>query len=538
MLPNMTSMNQTKRAAVIQMALRLFLAGFGGYLSSLAMPRENIYPLIFVSVALLLLSVRNLKFFKAFTVGLVGGLAFYLSQIEWLSLYLGPVPWLALSSLEAIIFAFGMAGTALVWSWLDNSINWAKKFKPLLIAISLALIWTAREWVSISLPYGGFPWSRLAQTQSESYLADWVFLGGLGLLTFAIALIASIATVSLTSWQRDIRVPHWSALATLAFLLLVPAVFTPASNAEAGEMTIGAVQGNANAGLFANERPGTILQNHLDATELLKEKANFNKLDLVVWPENASDLSPFASSVANKKINQLVDQDLKVPLIFGTITERGEEIFNSSIYWKPDIGPTDWYDKKRPVPFAEYVPNRDFWYQLAPDLIGLVSRGYSFGERDGIFDYSKTSDSKVSKLGALICFEIAIDDIGRNLVAHGAQIILSQTNNADFGRSDETFQQAAFAKLRAIETGRVVVNVSTVGVSAIYSPDGSVIDQLPTFEPGVMLETLPLRTAITPAMLIGPLFDLLANLIAATLLAMALARTRKAAKPNGLTAAR
>jgi hypothetical protein len=53
-----------------------------------------------------------------------------------------------------------------------------------------------------------------------------------------------------------------------------------------------------------------------------------------------------------------------------------------------------------------------------------------------------------------------------------------------------------------------------------------------------MLETLPLRTAITPAMLIGPLFDLLANLIAATLLAMALARTRKAAKPNGLTAAR
>ena len=534
----MTSMNQTKRAAVIQMALRLFLAGFGGYLSSLAMPRENIYPLIFVSVALLLLSVRNLKFFKAFTVGLVGGLAFYLSQIEWLSLYLGPVPWLALSSLEAIIFAFGMAGTALVWSWLDNSINWAKKFKPLLIAISLALIWTAREWVSISLPYGGFPWSRLAQTQSESYLADWVFLGGLGLLTFAIALIASMATVSLTSWQRDNRVPHWSAIATIAFLLLVPAVFTPASNAEAGEITIGAVQGNANAGLFANERPGTILQNHLDATELLKEKANFNKLDLVVWPENASDLSPFASSVPNKKINQLVDQDLKVPLIFGTITERGEEIFNSSIYWKPDIGPTDWYDKKRPVPFAEYVPNRDFWYQLAPDLIGLVSRGYSFGERDGIFEYSKTSDSKISKLGALICFEIAIDDIGRNLVADGAQIILSQTNNADFGRSDETFQQAAFAKLRAIETGRVVVNVSTVGVSAIYSPDGSVIDQLPTFEPGVMLETLPLRTAITPAMLIGPLFDLLANLIAAALLAMALARTRKAAKPNGLTAAR
>lgn len=529
--PNMMN-NELKRnirrEALASMILRLSLALIGGYLSSLAMPRENIYPLIFVSVALLLQSVRNLNFFRALAVGFVGGLAFYLSQIEWLSLYLGPVPWLALSTLEAIIFAFGMAFSALIWSWLDNSIHWAKKFKPLLVACGLAIVWTAREWVSISLPYGGFPWSRLAQTQSESYLADWVAIGGLGFLTFVIAFVSSTVTISITNWQRNNRAPHWSAFAALVVVLVTPAICTPSANSESGDITIGAVQGNANAGLFANERPGTFLQNHLDATDLLKSEADFEKLDLIVWPENASDLSPFSSSIANRKIRNLVDTELKVPLIFGTITERGEKIFNSSIFWTPDVGPTDWYDKKRPVPFAEYVPNRDFWYQLAPDLIGLVSRGYSFGERDGIFDHKINATGKVSKLGTLICFEIAIDDIGRNLVADGAQIILSQTNNADFGRSDETFQQAAFAKLRAIETGRVVVNVSTVGVSAIYSPDGSVIDQLPTFEPGVMLQTLPLRTSITPAMVVGPVFDLFANIVAALLIALAIARKRTA----------
>jgi apolipoprotein N-acyltransferase len=125
----------------------------------------------------------------------------------------------------------------------------------------------------------------------------------------------------------------------------------------------------------------------------------------------------------------------------------------------------------------------------------------------------------------LICFEIAIDDIGRSLVADGAQIIFSQTNNADFGRSDETYQQAAFARLRAIETGRVVVNVSTVGVSAIYAPDGSIIDQIATFEPGVMLKKLPLRTSITPAMVAGPVIDLLMNIFAALLIALAAYRS-------------
>lgn len=502
-----------------ELAIRHATAGIGGFLSSLAMPRESISPLIFLSVALLFFSIRNLSFVAALGVGLTGGFAFYLSQIEWLSLYLGPVPWIALSTLEAIIFAIGMAATALVWNWLEKSLSGANRFKPLLLSMALALMWTAREWVSITLPYGGFPWSRLAQTQSETYLAKWVYLGGLGALTFVVALLASLAVISIIAWKQAKLLPHWSVVIVATLALGIPALVTPGTEDEVGSITVGAVQGNANAGLFSNEKPGTILENHLQATNLLKEKPLFNQLDVVVWPENASDLSPFASAYANSQIAGLVNKQLKVPLIFGTITQRGENYFNSSILWQPDVGPTDWYDKKRPVPFAEYVPNRDFWYQLAPDLIGLVSRGYAFGERDGIFEV------KESKLGSLICFEIAIDDIGRSLVADGAQIIFSPTNNADFGRSDETYQQAAFARLRAIETGRVVVNVSTVGVSAIYAPDGSIIDQIETFEPGVMLEKLPLRTSITPAMVAGPVIDLMVNIFAALLIALATYRS-------------
>jgi apolipoprotein N-acyltransferase len=306
-------------------------------------------------------------------------------------------------------------------------------------------------------------------------------------------------------------------LSASALALAIAALFVIPTAPESGEITVAAVQGNANAGLFANAERGTFLRNHLEATDLLSEHPRLDEVDFIVWPENASDLNPQANSMALASIEAVISE-YNVPLILGAITESGGVYFNSSLYYSQDAQQVDQYDKKRPVPFAEYVPDREFWNQLAPDLIGLVSRDYAFGTRDGIFEFEGNN------LGVLICFEIAIDDIGRELVAGGAQIILSQTNNADFGRSDETFQQAALARLRAIETGRTVVNISTVGVSRIFLPNGQIVSELPIFEPGVMVEQVPLRTSITPAMAIAPYFDLTVNFFALALIVTAVAR--------------
>jgi apolipoprotein N-acyltransferase len=59
-------------------------------------------------------------------------------------------------------------------------------------------------------------------------------------------------------------------------------------------------------------------------------------------------------------------------------------------------------------------------------------------------------------------------------------------------------------------------------VSKVFLANGSVIDQLPIFEPGVMVNKLPLRTSITPAMAIGPGFDLAVNFAALVLFASGL----------------
>ena len=488
-------------------AWRLATAILGGLASSLAMPRENIWPLIFVSVVMLVISVRGLSLLPALGIGYAGGLAFYLSQIEWMSLYLGPVPWIALSVLEAAIFAVGMALISLTWQWIESA-N-ASPFKSTAISLSVATIWTAREWFAINIPYGGFPWSRVAQALSDSFLSQLVYFVGISGLTFVSVFIATSLLQTIEAGFRQLR-QHIIPLSATFALLVLAAFFAVPYQAESGEVTVAAVQGNANAGLFANAERGTFLKNHLDATLLIDNHPAKEKIDFIVWPENASDLDPQTNALAKAQIDSVVTK-YRVPIILGAITESGDEVFNSSLYFGSSGEQIDQYDKKRPVPFAEYVPDREFWYQLAPDLIGLVSRGYAFGTRDGIFEFEG------SKLGTLICFEIAIDDIGRELVAGGAEVILSQTNNADFGRSDETFQQAALARLRAIETGRTIVNISTVGVSLIFLPNGKVVDQLPFYEPGVMIQTVPLRNSITPAMALGPYFDFIVNLIAIVL---------------------
>jgi apolipoprotein N-acyltransferase len=490
---------------------RIPLAIAGGSIAALTFPTENVWLLTPLIPALITLAVLGARFWMATLIAFHASLAFYLTHIEWISQYLGPIPLFALTFSQALSFAPAFGLVALLWLKLRGTLG-----RRMLFVVLAAQIWTAREWVANNFPYGGFPWSRLAMTQSETWLANWVYLGGLSLLSLVLALTGTALAVLLHGWRSRDRNPlAVFAISAVSLTALVPLILPVGNTDSAGTMTVAAIQGNANAGIFANPDRGSILQNHLDATELALAHPRADEIELIVWPENASDLDPLRSDEARAKIDELVNRT-GVPLTFGTLTNRGGQTYNTTLLWLPEVGPVDYYDKKRPVPFAEYVPDRAFWRIFAPDLIDLVTRDFGFGVRDGIFDVAGL------EVGTLICFEIAIDDIGRDLVAQGAKLILSQTNNADFGYSDETYQQVAIAQLRSIETGRSVVNISTVGKSAIFAPDGSVLDSLEWYQPGAMVQTVELRTGLTPAMLIGSWFDWL-NLAVVALVALWLA---------------
>lgn len=489
---------------------RIPLGILAGLIGLYVFPTENIWVLAPLIPALTFLSVLGAGFWKAVLIGFISGQVFYVSHIEWISLYLGPVPLFALSTLVSLYSAVAAGVVAWVWKKIGKS-----EGSSLRMPILLAAIWTAREFGSGNFPYGGFPWSRLSMTQSDSFLSNWVFWGGMSLLSFVIALLGALVAIAIKQRGVVSKLPFAAAaIAVIVVPFLTPIGIT---TSQVDTKTIAAVQGDANAGLFSNVTPGTILKNHADATELVFEKGR--PVDLLVWPENASDLDPLRYPEAREVIERIATE-INAPFVFGTVTRRGEESFNSTILWLPGTGPVDFYDKKQPVPFAEYAPDREFWRMFAPDLVDMIPRGYSFGVRDGIYEIADFT------AGTLICFEIAEDWILRDLAHSGAEVILSQTNNADFGYSDETFQQAAIARLRAIETGRAVVNISTVGLSAIYLPDGKVLSEVEWYTPAAMVEDVPLYTGLTPAMFIGSLFDWI-NLLIVLLVLIAIRLRRR-----------
>ena len=214
---------------------------------------------------------------------------------------------------------------------------------------------------------------------------------------------------------------------------------------------------------------------------------------------------------------------MDAPLVAQGVTQRDGLFHNTAMLWRAGEGALDFYDKKHPVPFGEYIPDRAFWRPFAPDLIDLIQREYTPGTTDNVFDI----DGVIA--GINICFDIVDDQILTDSVREGAQIIFASSNNADFGRTDESVQQLAIARIRAIELGRSVVNISTVGISAMIAPDGSIVQELPWYEPGAMVDDMPLSSTTTPAVFAGRQVEWFVSLLGlATLVLAGVAQRRQA----------
>jgi apolipoprotein N-acyltransferase len=277
--------------------------------------------------------------------------------------------------------------------------------------------------------------------------------------------------------------------AVIALLLLVVPQFP---TTPGGTLRVGSVQGNGPAGYFDERAENAVLEAQLAASAPLFGE----DMDVLLWPEGGVDSDPTANGSTAAVLDALSER-VDAPLIVAAVTQRGDEFFNSSLLWEAGAGAVQTYDKRHPVPFGEYVPDRAFWQPFAPDLIGLIGRDYTPGAAQPFFDLNGVG------VGLAICFDVIYDDVIWDGARDGAQIYMFQTNNADFRGTDENLQQLAFARMRAIETGRSVVNLSTVGTSQVIASDGTTIEGLPADVAGHMLTDVPLRTGLTPAVVAG-----------------------------------
>jgi apolipoprotein N-acyltransferase len=475
----------------------LVVALLAGIVLDGAFPDRGVWPLAFVGIAMVLVALRGRRAGTSFLVGLVFGLSFYLVHIEWATLFLGDIPWLALSTLEALFVAVGSILVTLAYRWVPRI--WPTRAGVLgLLPLVVAGVWVLREAVSAVWPYGGFSWGRVAMSQSESplqHLFAWVGISGVGFVMVWIVALAIAACDEILTSARALPSGRWRWPAVpLVGMAIAGSLAVPAwSTTVDGTFRVAAIQGDTPSGYFdERDYQGQILDGHFEATLPVLD----DDPDVIVWPEGAADLDPLESQAAAETID-LLAQSADAPIVLGTITERGDDIFNSSLLWQPGVGVTSVFDKRHPVPFGEYVPDREFWEPFAPDLIGLIGREYTPGTTSPVFDLGDVTAA------VNICFDIVDDALMRESVRDGGQVIFAQTNNADFGRTDELVQQLAIARIRALELGRTVINISTVGSSAVIAADGSTIDSLPIYTTGAMVDDVELRSGLTPAALLG-----------------------------------
>jgi apolipoprotein N-acyltransferase len=506
------SVSAPARELRLPLWLALIAAAAGGALLDVSFPSANVWIAAFPGIALTLVALRGRSLAGAILVGVVGGLVFFFLLIQWVSTYLGPVPWIALAAFEGLFFAAGSVAIALALRWIPRALPTAVG-RLVVLPVAVGGLWTGREYLAGHYPYGGFSWGRIAESQSLSPLARLVAWLGISGLSFVI--VAVVALLVQLVLERPVRVTWRAAIAVVAvgLILLIPAWPTHAD----GTATIAAVQGDSKAGFFQRHQYGDLTNAQVEAT--YAHVPTSKKVDMVVWPEGASDRDPSRDSFGRYAFDTIANR-YGAPLVSGVITQKGSKLYNSSIVWTGGRVAAQ-YDKRHLVPFGEYVPDRAFFNALAPSLVGLLTRDETPGTDPNVLSVDGI------RAGFAICFDIVDDALTTEMVNGGAKVILAQTNNADFGRSEENTQQLAIARLRAIETSRPLVNISTVGASAVISADGTTIDSIPAYEPGAMVTRVTLGSGVTPAIRLGGALEAIVSWLGLALLAAAGIITRR-----------
>jgi len=495
--------------------LRLVAALLAGAALLVAFPPYDLVLGAPMGVAALVLAVRGRRARAAAGFGLLTGLTFFVPLLSWSGIFVGVLPWLLLAVSQAVFLAGLGAGLAVV-TRLPGWPLWA------------AGLWVAVEALRARAPFGGFPWGRLAFSSSalDGPYADLARLGGAPLVSFALALTGGLAAAALLALRRAPLRAGGTAL--LAAAVAGCGLLVPPPDLSGRRVVVAAVQGNVpRLGLDFNAQREAVLRNHVSATLDLAGAVRAGRVpapDLVLWPENASDIDPFHDPAAGARISAAVDA-IGVPVLVGAIL-RGpgeDKRTNAGIVWNPGTGAGERYVKRHPVPFAEYIPLRGL-SRLVSDKVDLVQRDVVAGSEPGVLQVGSAT------VADAICFEVAYDALVRDGVTSGGQLIVVQTNNATFGRSAETVQQLAMSRLRAIEHGRPTIVAATSGISAIVDPTGRVTDSAGILERDVLVQEVPLPTATTPATRLGAVPEVLLGLAGIAALGVALLSAPLAAR--------
>jgi len=396
------------------------------------------------------------------------------------------------------VFAFGWFAPGMCWMWFLTppgyviavllfatfhgiaSVIGSRSMYPL---IALPLAHTLAETFRFSFPFGGVPLASLAISQSASPLVGIVRIGGPLLLTFCVLQIG----FALSQLVVAPRIQHVAVFSALVALVISAGIIAPHGHDTGETRNVAAVQGGGPQGTLAiNTNPRDVAERHLAATRTITS----TNLDMVIWPENVIDVPNFSSS--NERI-EVAEQAarLHAPFVVGVTEDVNAHYFaNAQIVVNEDGTLGDRYDKVRRVPFGEFVPLRGLLETLGAP-VDRIPRDALAGSDIAQLHVGNTT------VGVVISWEVFFSGRANEGIEAGGSMLVNPTNGSSYTGTILQTQQIASSRLRAIENGRWLVQVSPTGFSAFISPTGKVYDRTGVSEQRVLTRTINLRSGRT-----------------------------------------
>jgi len=469
--------------------MRAALLAISGACLPLALAPIGWWPIALLSVAVLkgLVDQRPEGGHRASCAEVYGkflffGLGLYASGASWIfiSIHQYGQASAVLSALLTVLFVIALAAIFALPMMLYGAVQ-PKGRWPQLLLFSAA--WVLGEWFR-GWFLTGFPWLYLGYGFIDSWLAGWAPVGGALAVSGMVALTACVIGLLPTAKRYPRQMAASAGIVAVLWVLggvLHTAVWTQRANIE--PLRTALIQ--PDLPILEKWQP-----DFLPATlaEMRAIAVANRTQDLLVWPESAipalahqvepflTELGHFANTAGSAVILGLPRRSLEGKY-FNTVIGLGRA--------------TGSYEKRRLVPFGEYVP-LESWLRGAIAFFDLPMSAFSSGTPN-----QRGISLNGNGIASAICYEIAY---GAQVAidARDAAFLLTVSIDTWFGDSLGPHQHLQIARMRALENGKPLARGTNDGITAFIDHRGRIVDQLPRFKADILYGEIAPRTGTTP----------------------------------------